>query len=501
MEIEQVAARRFACLRKPFGSPLNGILSSGFLCPLSSIGLTYGHPNIDPRWAWEPYTPDAKNPGPCRRSATSTAGPRSGRTGTNCKPASNSAPTNSSTSSSRAATAWPPSRRKRSAGAKRSQGQQPLQASAWWLVPDALHAAPAAREADAVLAQPLRHQQRQGAERRLHARPVRPDAPARPGQLPPTCCRRCRKDPAMLVWLDTSQSKKGKPNENYARELMELFSPRHRQLHREGHPRGRPRLHRLGDQGRQGVFNAEPARRRREDRPRPDRASGKGDDIVRICLEQQACPHFIVGKLYRFLVSETMPPTPELLEPLAEQFRKSDYDFGKLVETMLRSNLFFSPTGLPRRGSSRRSISSLGIVRGLEGRIGTTRAGARRWRRWARTCSTRRRSRAGTAARPGSTARRCCRKNLALALSDRDGGQRRRSRCDPAFAGQARQEEGRCGAGRFLPATVPARRRARRVPREAARLRATSAQTERTGVLDDQTQGGAPRDRACATWC
>src|SRR5262249_23947810 len=32
------------------------------------------------------------------------------------------------------------------------------------------------------------------------------------------------RDPAMMVWLDTSLSKKGKPNENYARELMELFS-------------------------------------------------------------------------------------------------------------------------------------------------------------------------------------------------------------------------------------------------------------------------------------
>src|SRR5262249_16365339 len=32
------------------------------------------------------------------------------------------------------------------------------------------------------------------------------------------------KDPAMLVWLDTKGSKKGNPNENYARELMELFT-------------------------------------------------------------------------------------------------------------------------------------------------------------------------------------------------------------------------------------------------------------------------------------
>src|SRR5262249_39050884 len=31
-------------------------------------------------------------------------------------------------------------------------------------------------------------------------------------------------DPAMMVWLDTSQSQRNRPNENYARELMELFS-------------------------------------------------------------------------------------------------------------------------------------------------------------------------------------------------------------------------------------------------------------------------------------
>src|SRR5688572_20837312 len=32
------------------------------------------------------------------------------------------------------------------------------------------------------------------------------------------------RDPAMLIWLDSNSNKKGNPNENYARELMELFS-------------------------------------------------------------------------------------------------------------------------------------------------------------------------------------------------------------------------------------------------------------------------------------
>src|SRR5207302_8709136 len=87
-------------------------------------------------------------------------------------------------------------------------------------------------------------------------------------------------------------------------------------------------------------------------------------DIVRICLEQKSAPYFIAGKLYRFLISENVPATPELLEPLATQFRNSDYDFGALVQTMLRSNLFFSPAVYRTRVKSPVDFV-LGIVRSL----------------------------------------------------------------------------------------------------------------------------------------
>jgi len=90
----------------------------------------------------------------------------------------------------------------------------------------------------------------------------------------------------------------------------------------------------------------------------------RADDIIRICLDQKSCPSFVAGKLFRFLISESITPSPELLEPLAEQFRKTDYNFGTIVETVLRSNLFFSP------GVYRTRIKSpvefvLGIVRPL----------------------------------------------------------------------------------------------------------------------------------------
>jgi uncharacterized protein (DUF1800 family) len=97
----------------------------------------------------------------------------------------------------------------------------------------------------------------------------------------------------------------------------------------------------------------------------------KPDDVVRICLEQKSCPTFLTGKLYRFLISYTVPATNELLAPLATRFRSSGYDFGALVKTMLSSNLFFSDEVYRTRIKAPVDFA-LGIVRGLEGRIGTS---------------------------------------------------------------------------------------------------------------------------------
>jgi uncharacterized protein (DUF1800 family) len=148
------------------------------------------------------------------------------------------------------------------------------------------------------------------------------------------------KDAAMLVWLDSNSNIKGKPNENYARELMELFSlgvgnyteKDVREAARAFTGRSSddeepfdPELHDDGSKtvlGRTGNWN--------------------GDDIVRIVLEQPAAARFLVRKLYGFFISETAVPPDALLEALADSFRKSDYDIGALVGTMLRSRHFFS---------------------------------------------------------------------------------------------------------------------------------------------------------------
>ncbi|HKI34817.1 MAG TPA: DUF1800 domain-containing protein [Gemmataceae bacterium] len=178
------------------------------------------------------------------------------------------------------------------------------------------------------------------------------------------------KDPAMMVWLDTSLSKKGMPNENYARELMELFSLGIGN-YTEKDIREAARAF-TGWEIKDGKGDFNPKQHDATEKTVLGKTGNfKGEDVVNICLEQKSAPYFVCGKVYRFLISETTPPTPELLEPLATQFRKSDYDFGALVKTVLRSNQFFSAGAY--RGRIKAPVDfALGIVRGLEGKTGTT---------------------------------------------------------------------------------------------------------------------------------
>jgi uncharacterized protein (DUF1800 family) len=178
------------------------------------------------------------------------------------------------------------------------------------------------------------------------------------------------KDPAMMVWLDTRASKKGNPNENYARELMELFSLGIGNYTEKDVREAARAFTGWEIQGGEPVFNPN-QHDAGEKTVLGQTGKWKGEDVVRICLEQKSAPYFIAGKLYRFLISETVPATPELLEPLAAQLRNSGWDFGALVKTVLRSNLFFSAAVYRTRIKAPVDFA-LGMVRGLEGHIGTT---------------------------------------------------------------------------------------------------------------------------------
>ena len=156
------------------------------------------------------------------------------------------------------------------------------------------------------------------------------------------------RDVAMMVWLDSNSNVKGKPNENYARELMELFSlgVGH---YTESDIREAARAFtgwrtdgvgfaidaHLHDNGPKTILG--------------QTGAWDGNDVVRILLEQPAAARFLVRKLYHFLVSEKTVPPDYLLEPLCDSFRRSDYDIAGLVRTILVSRHFYSAHAFRQR--------------------------------------------------------------------------------------------------------------------------------------------------------
>jgi Protein of unknown function (DUF1800) len=148
------------------------------------------------------------------------------------------------------------------------------------------------------------------------------------------------KDPAMLVWLDNRYNNKQHPNENYAREVMELFAlglGNYTEDDVKNAARAftgwtvdkslnavyKPALHDDGPKtflGRTGTFD--------------------GEDVVDIIVQQPVHQRFICRKLLEFFVYSD--PEPELIEGLAQTYALSGYDLAQTVGTILRSNVFFS---------------------------------------------------------------------------------------------------------------------------------------------------------------
>jgi uncharacterized protein (DUF1800 family) len=192
-----------------------------------------------------------------------------------------------------------------------------------------------------------------------------------------TLLREMSTDKAMMVWLDTNQSRRDRPNENYARELMELFSlginnyrnPAQRNYTEQDIRQAARAFTGWRIESGRAVFR-EADHDTGEKTILSQTGRWRADDVVRICLEHESCAYFVTAKLFKFLVSETIPATPELIEPLATEFRR-EYNFGALVETVLRSNLFFSTQAYRTRVKAPVDFA-LSIIRGLEGRVGTT---------------------------------------------------------------------------------------------------------------------------------
>ena len=172
------------------------------------------------------------------------------------------------------------------------------------------------------------------------------------------------KDPAMLTWLDATANRRAKPNENYAREVMELFSlGRGRYTEVDVREAARALTGRFITNER---FSELPAQHDDGEKTILGRTGKfKGDDVASILLGQPGCAEFLARKLFRQFVSEVDPPSDALIAPLAEGFRGSGYDIRATVRTILRSNLFHDPAIRRRRVKGPVEVA-VGAIRSLE---------------------------------------------------------------------------------------------------------------------------------------
>ncbi len=149
-------------------------------------------------------------------------------------------------------------------------------------------------------------------------------------------------DPAMLVWLDQAQSRKDHPNENFAREVMELFALG------EGHYTE----HDIGEAARALTgWSLEPQEQKYIYRPFIHDNGDKtifgqtgnfdGDDFIAMIIAQPQSAKFITAKIWNYFAGSE--PSPELSNALAANFRANGNNFKPFLRVMFRSEEFYAP--------------------------------------------------------------------------------------------------------------------------------------------------------------
>ena len=157
-----------------------------------------------------------------------------------------------------------------------------------------------------------------------------------------TMLQQVTRDPAMLIWLDGTTSHKRAPNENYGRELMELFSLGVGNFtEADVHAAARAFTGFHTDKSGNVVYN----KNDHDDTVKTflgQTGPWGPDDAIRIILSQPAHPTFLAGKLWRFFIGPN--PSPAQLAPHAQAYQASGFDLKALVGSILRSPDFADPS-------------------------------------------------------------------------------------------------------------------------------------------------------------
>jgi uncharacterized protein (DUF1800 family) len=171
-------------------------------------------------------------------------------------------------------------------------------------------------------------------------------------------------DPALLVWLDATANRKGKPNENLARELMELFTLGVGHFSEADVKEAARALTGLAVVKGQGTLRAE-LHDDGEKSVLGKTGNFDTDSLADLLLAQSTVADRLAWRLCNTFLGEGVA-SPAALAGLAEQMRGDGLHVGRAVETILRSRLFFDPKNLRSKVADPVSYV-VGTLRAVEG--------------------------------------------------------------------------------------------------------------------------------------
>ena len=147
-------------------------------------------------------------------------------------------------------------------------------------------------------------------------------------------------DPAMLVYLDNRKNIEGRANENFAREVMELFALGVGNYTEDDIKEAARALTGWTNFGRE--FRIEPELHDSGQKTILGKTGNfDGGDVIEILLDQEVCAEFISRKVHRFFVREELADS--LNEELAVILREGDYEMKPLLKALFLSKDFYSP--------------------------------------------------------------------------------------------------------------------------------------------------------------
>lgn len=158
------------------------------------------------------------------------------------------------------------------------------------------------------------------------------------------------KDPAMLFWLDNQENVRGKPNENFAREVMELFTLGVDQGYSERDIQEAARAFTGWGFRRKPVTDGARGAAEFLFRPRQHDSGDKsvlgnqgdlsGEDVLDLLCERPRTAEYLVEKIWEWFVYPK--PEAKTIAPFVRRFHASKLDISALLKDIMRSSEFYS---------------------------------------------------------------------------------------------------------------------------------------------------------------